>query len=41
MKEYYQKNIGSAPQTQTSMISIDTKLNETFQANNNDKFNSH
>lgn len=41
MKEYYKKNFGSHPQTQTSMMSIDMKLNETFQANKNDKCNSH
>ena len=41
MKEYYQKNYGSPLRTQTSMMSTEIKLNETFQANNNDKLNSN
>jgi len=41
MKEYLKKNFESAPQTKTSMMSVDMKLNEAFQANNNDKFDPH
>jgi len=41
MKEYLKKNFESAPQSKTSMMSADMKLNETFQANNSDKLNSH